>query len=216
MNDEKLRLQLGKNIAAFRKSSGMTQVALGEKINFSDKAVSKWERGESLPDLPTLLQLAAVFDVTVDDLLKDPYALPEDVGAVERVMEKAVERTLKRKADKRIIGGLCAVLVWFVAMLSFVLCASFGLWESWLAFVYAGPVTCLVLLCLYSAWRDYRRNKILISGMMWGVLASVYLTVLIATTMNMWMLFLLGIPGQAAIILWFRLFRKVPAEEKNG
>ena len=103
MNDEKLKNQLGRNIAAFRKRYGMTQAALAEKINFSDKAVSKWERGESVPDVLTLTELARLFHITVDDLLKDHNALPENVGRVEKVMGRAVEKTLKRKTFYRFV-----------------------------------------------------------------------------------------------------------------
>ena len=71
MNDENLKVLLGTNIANLRKRNGMTQAGLAEQLNFSDKAVSKWERGESLPDVPPLMRLAELFDVTVDDLLKD-------------------------------------------------------------------------------------------------------------------------------------------------
>lgn len=215
MNDEKLRKQLGANIAAFRKRSGMTQAALAEQINYSDKAVSKWERGESIPDVLTLVELSRVFQVSVDELLRDQNALPENVSKVEQVMGKAVEKTLKRKADKRIIEKLCSILVWFVALLIFVICASFRVPKSWLAFIVAFPVNCIVLLSLRSAWRDFRSNRWLISGIMWGTLASIYMSILLFAHMNMWMLFLLGIPGQAAIVLWFRMFRKPTGEEKH-
>ena len=215
MNDEHIRHQLGANIAALRKRSGMTQAALAERINFSDKAVSKWERGESIPDVLTLMAIAKQFDVTVDDLLKDPNALPENVGKVEQVMGKAVEKALKRKADKRIIEMLSSILVWFVALLVFVVCSSFDIPKTWITFIFAIPISCIVLLCLRSAWRDFRSNRWLISGIMWGFLTGIYLSVLIFADMNFWRLFLLGIPGQIAIILWFRLFRK-PVEEHNG
>ncbi len=209
MNDETLKNQLGANIAAFRKRSGMTQAALAERINFSDKAVSKWERGESIPDVLTLMALAQLFEITVDDLLKDHNALPENVGKVEQVMGSVVEKTLKRKADKRIIAQLCSILVWFVALFAFVICASFEIPKSWIAFFFAFPVNCVVLLILRSAWRDFRSNQWLISGIVWGFLISIYMSILLFAGKNMWLLFLLGIPGQAAIFLWFRMFRKV-------
>ena len=69
MEDEKLKLQIGRNIAAYRKQAGLTQAGLAEKLNYSDKAVSKWERGESIPDVLTLMQLATQFDITVNDLI---------------------------------------------------------------------------------------------------------------------------------------------------
>ena len=111
MDDEKLKNQIGANIAAYRKRAQMTQAGLAEKLNYSDKAVSKWERGESAPDVITLVQLAELFGVTVNDMIKDPDELPAELGTVERVMEKAVEKTLKRKADKLSILGLIVAVI---------------------------------------------------------------------------------------------------------
>lgn len=215
MNDEKLKIQLGANIASYRKRFRMTQANLAEKINFSDKAVSKWERGESIPDLPTLVQLAELFEVKVDDLLVDPNELPEKSGKVEQVMTKAVEKTLKRKADKKAILGLSSLLVWFVALLAFVICTSVDVPKSWIAFVYAIPIDCIVMLTLRSAWRDFRWNQTLVSGIVWGFLLSIYFSLLLFLNQNIWMLFLLGIPGQLAVFLWFRMFRG-SKEETNG
>lgn len=219
MEDEKLKKQIGANIAAYRKYAGLTQLGLAEKLNYSDKAVSKWERGESVPDVMTLIQLANLFDVSVNDLLRDHNELPENTGTIERVMGKAVEKTLKRKADKRIILGLSSILVWFIALLTFVLLSFFDLKGIWVAFVYAIPIEGIVLLSLRSAWKDFRRNKILISVIMWGCLLSIVASFMAFVDMglilSLWRLFLLGIPGQAAILLWFRMFRKPAVEEKN-
>jgi len=216
MNDEMLKKMLGKNIGTYRKRQGLTQATLAEKLNYSDKAVSKWERGESIPDVLTLMQLAELFGVTVDDLLKDPNQLPEQTGAVVGKMEKAVEKHLKRKADKRSILGLSSILVWFVALLSFVVVSSLGIDKSWLAFIYAIPADAIVMLSLLSAWRDFRWNKTLVSVIMWGTLLSLYMSLLLFGGFNIWKLFLLGVPGQLAIFFWFRLFRKQPKEEQNG
>jgi transcriptional regulator with XRE-family HTH domain len=218
MYSENLKDLIGKNIAAHRKRSGLTQVELADKLNYSDKAVSKWERGDSVPDVLTLAQLAQLFGVTVDDLLKDPNALPEETGAVQHAMEKVVARTLKRKANKNIILGLSSVLVWFVALFLYVVLASLGLENSWLAFFYAIPANAIVLLSLRSAWRDFRWNRALISATMWGCLVSMYMTLLILGGVNIWRMFLLGLPGQLAILLWFRMFRPVRnrEEEENG
>ena len=216
MNDEKLKLQLGVNISSYRKSMGLTQVGLAEKLNYSDKAVSKWERGESMPDVLTLVQLAELFEVTVDDLLADPNALPENTSKVEKVMEKAVEKTLKRKADKSIILGLSSLLVWFVALLLFVVLSSVGVPYSWIAFIYAIPADAIVMLSLRSAWRDFRWNKTLVSAIVWGSLLSIYVSLLVFLKVNIWKLFLLGIPGQIAILMWFRMFRTPGKEKKDG
>lgn len=216
MNDEKLKAVIGANIAAYRKRQGLTQAKLAEQLNYSDKAVSKWERGESMPDVPTLVQLSELFAISVNDLLVDPRQLPEQTGVVVGKMEQAVEKALKRKADKQSILGLSSLLVWFVALLIFVVVSSLGISRSWMAFVYAIPANAIVLLSLRSAWRDFRRNKTLVSIIMWGVLLSLYMSLLIFAKLNIWKLFLLGIPGQLAVFFWFRLFRKQPKGEQNG
>jgi Flp pilus assembly protein TadB len=88
--------------------------------------------------------------------------------------------------------------------------------KSWVAFFYAIPADAIVLLSLRSAWRDFRWNQVLISLIVWGALLSIYVTLLVFFQVNIWKLFLLGVPGQVAVLLWFRLYRKVPKEEENG
>ena len=214
MNDEKLKTLLGANIVAYRKRSGLTQAKLAERLNYSDKAVSKWERGESMPDVLTLVQLAELFDTSVDELLRDPNEIPEHIPSrIEQAMETAVEKTLKRKANKKVILGLSSLLVWFVALLVFVVVSSLDIPRSWIAFLYAIPADAIVLLSLRSAWHDFRWNKALISIIVWGSLLSIFVTLQVAFAYNFWKIFLLGIPGQIAIFLWFRMFR--PAKEKE-
>ena len=216
MEEEKLKKQIGMNIAAYRKRNRLTQVGLAEKLNYSDKAVSKWERGESAPDVSTLVQLADLFDVTVNDLVEDPNALPGNPGAVERVMVDVVEKRLKRKANKPIILGLATVLVWFVALLLFVILSSLNIEKTWMAFIYAIPANAIVLLSLRSAWHDFRWNQFLISASMWGFIFSIYTSLSVFGHFNIWKVFLLGIPGQLAVVLWFQLYRKQPKEDTNG
>lgn len=216
MDDQKLRRQIGANIAAYRKRRGLTQAGLAEKLNYSDKAVSKWERGESVPDVVTLVSISEQLNVTVNKLLEDPNELPADTGRVEKTMERVVQRTLKRKANKNIILGLSSILVWFVATLLFVVLSSVEIDFSWLAFLYAIPANCVVMLSLRSAWKDFRWNRALISGVMWGSLICLYMTLLILGHINIWKMFLLGVPGQIAILLWFKMFRSGGKEENDG
>ena len=214
MDLEKLKTYIGKNIVAYRKKAKLTQAGLAEKLNYSDKAVSKWERGESIPDILTLMQLSQLFGISVNELIADPNALPETSGGkLEQVMTTVSEKALKRKANKNVILGLSSTLVWFVALLIFVLVSSFDLPYSWVAFLYAVPVNAIVLLSLRSAWHDFRWNRVLISFIVWGFLVSIYVSLLVFLRFNMWKLFLLGIPGEIAIFLWFRLFSTRGKEE---
>ena len=214
MTDEKLKLQIGTNISNLRKRQGLTQAGLAERLNYSDKAVSKWERGESVPDVMTLVQLAEQFEINVNDLLVDPDALPGNPTSLEQAMTRVTEKTLKRKANKHIVLWLSSLLVWFVALFLYVMVSSFDIPYSWLAFLYAIPANAIVLLSMRSAWHDFRWNKAYISIIMWGFLVSFHTTLLIMN-FNMWKLYLLGIPGQLAIWLWFRLFRPAKTNVNN-
>lgn len=213
MDDEQVKARIGANIAFYRKQSGLTQAQLAEKLNYSDKAVSKWERGESIPDVLTLMQIAEQFQVTVDDLLGDVNALPDNPTTLERAMTQVSEKALRRKANKNIILALSTTLVWFVALFVFVVFSSFDIPNSGLAFFYAIPVNAIVLLSLRSAWHDFRWNKALISAIVWGSLVSIYASIWAFLDFNAWKIFLLGIPGQIAIFLWFRMFKQVKEEK---
>ena len=212
MEDEQVKARIGANIAYYRKQAGLTQVGLAEKLNYSDKAVSKWERGDSIPDVLTLMQIATLFGVKVDDLLRDVNALPENIGSIERAMNKVSEKALRRTANKNIILALSTTLVWFVALLAFVVMSILDIPHVFLPFLYAVPANAIVLLSLRSAWHDYRWNKALISTIVWGSLVSIYATAFALLSFNAWQILLLGIPGQVAIFLWFRMFQH-PKEE---
>ena len=196
MNDEELKRQIGNNIVLCRKRMQLTQAGLAEKLNYSDKAVSKWERGESMPDVLTLMQLARVLGVTVDDLLS------EDVKEIR--LPAQVE---KPKANKTIISMLSSLIIWFVALLIYVVLASIAIPKSWIAFIYAVPINAILLLSLFSAWRIFKLNYVYISLIAWGVLFSLYISILVFFNENVWRIFLLGIPGQLAITLWFHIYR---------
>ena len=206
MDSEKLKLQIGNNIASFRKQRVMTQAELAEKLNYSDKAVSKWERGESVPDVMTLAQLAEIFGIGIDALIGNTSEVPSVKPEVSAP---------RRRVNKNVIQMLVSILVWFVALFVYVVLSSMELPKSWIGFVYAVPVNAVVLLCLRSAWRKYSLNFLLVSLIVWGGLASLYLSMLIFTQFNIWKMFLLGILGQAAVWLWFRMFR-TPKEEDDG
>ncbi len=206
MDSEKLKLQIGNNIAAFRKQCAMTQAELAEKLNYSDKAVSKWERGESVPDVMTLAQIAELFGVGLDVLVGNTAA---------DIVVKPVDTVPKRRVNKNVIQMLVSLLVWFVALFVYVVLSSMDVPRSWLGFVYAVPANAIVLLSLRSAWHKYSLNFALVSLIVWGSLVSFYLTMLVFAGFNIWKLFLLGVLGQATVWLWFRMFRG-PKEEDNG
>lgn len=184
---------IAKNIADLRRAASMTQIELATQLNYSDKAVSKWERGESIPDVAVLKEIADLFSVKVDYLLTEDHstAAPEELSP-------------KKRRDHTVISLLSVSLVWLVATFVFV-CMRIALPEMhslWLAFVYALPVTAIVTLVFNSMWGQPRRNYWIITALVWSALLSVYLSYPVGM---MWLIFLLGIPAQIIIVLWSRL-----------
>lgn len=217
MNNEELKLRVGSNIARLRRERGLTQAELAERINYSDKAVSKWERAESLPDVLTLLNLAEQLGTDLNTLtgcapeIPEPEPMPEPEPVPEP--EPAV-KTLARRytADKTVIQKLSSILVWVVALFLYMVLDAFGVKNLWLLFVVAVPVNAIVLLSLRSAWKLYGWNRILISIIMWGFLLTIYLLLLVVGKVNVWKILPMGLLGQAAILLWFKMFRPVEEE----
>lgn len=180
------------NIAALRTANRMTQLELGEKLNYSDKAISRWERGDAVPDAGVLLQMSRLFGVTVDYLLH------------EHTRDSRSENLPPRHSNHKTIAMISFIGVWTVALLIFVVFYLLGRIE-WLTFVYALPVSLILLLVLNSLWGKRRRNLYIISLLIWSILGAVYLSLL---EKNWWILFLLGIPAQIITCLCFRIHPK--------
>lgn len=187
---------IAKNIVRLRQSAGMTQSDLAEKLNYSDKAVSKWERAESMPDVSVLVSIAELFGVTLDYLVhaehEDEDTEPEDVSKFK---------------NRGFITGMCIVGVWLLATVVFVLVDIISTNERlhWLAFVYAVPISLIVWLVFNSVWFNTHRNFLIISLLMWTVLVTVYVTMIPVFGTNLWLIFVVGVPGQALIALWSKL-----------
>ena len=217
MNNEELKTAVGAGIARLRRERGLTQAELAERINYSDKAVSKWERGESLPDVLTLLNLAQVLDTDLNTLTGcAARELPEQPEPRPEPPEEAPAPKRKiRHTDKTTIQKLSSILVWVVALFLYMVLEAFEVKNLWLLFVLAVPSNAIVLLSLRSAWKLYGWNRILISVIMWGFLLVIYLLLWVVGHVNVWKILLMGILGQAAILLWFKMFRPLE-EDFNG
>ena len=205
MND--LKPIIAKNITELRTAAGMTQIELAQKLNYTDKAVSKWERGESVPDVAVLLRVAELFDVKLD------YLVHEHTQK-RTVSELAVEKFRNRG----LITGISIVLVWLVATVLYVSTdiASVPPIYRWLVFVWAVPASSVVWLIFNSIWFAKKINYIIISVLIWSALAATYLTLLVfgIDVFNIWILFFLGIPAQIIILLWSGIKRR-KAEKQN-
>lgn len=197
------RRVIANNITELRKAFPLTQAELAERLNYSDKAVSKWERGESVPDVITLKHIADLFGVGVDYLLASGHGGRETGASLPR----------QRSRNRLIITGLACMLAVLIATVCFVALSIFTeLPRLWLAFVYTVPVCAVVCIVFNSIWGRGWFNFPLVSVLMWSLLVSVYLTV---GDYSAWQIFLVGVPGQIIILLWsgIRSHRKTPARE---
>ena len=206
---EDLAAVIGRNLTRLRKGSGMTQLDLAEKLNYSDKSVSKWEQGNGIPDVRILVQLAELFNVSVDDLVREP---PKGKPVVPKR-----ERRLKRFVITACSVGLC----WLVAVVCFALGGAVCAWLSqkvsglWLAFVYAVPASAIVLVVFSTVWRWKWTRIVSLSVLIWTSIACVYLTLFVCgVAEGMWLLFLIGIPLQV-LTLFFFLWWKRGRKQKN-
>lgn len=191
---EDIKPIIAKNITALRQEHKMTQIELAEKLNYSDKAVSKWERGESIPDIGVLKAIADLFEVKVDYLLEESH---------QELPVAVIELPPKSRRNQAVVTVLSVILVWFIATLGYVL-LDICLDNSplrWLVLLYAMPVSSIVWLVLNSVWFNRRRNFGIISVLMWTALISLVVT-LVTYGISAWQLLILGILGQVAIIAW--------------
>jgi transcriptional regulator with XRE-family HTH domain len=184
-----LRNIVSKNILHLRTNKKMTQFELGEELSYSDKAVSKWERGEAIPDAYILKKLGEIFNVSVDYLLSEHD-------------EKELRTVKFYKVDRRIIALISFLGTWTLAIVIFAVLFFVDI-TQWLVFVYALPVSLIVLTVFAAVWGRTKAEIIFcISLVVWSVLAAIYLTFL---HQNFWLLFVIGIPAQVIILLSFRV-----------
>ena len=188
MELSELKLVTASNIIKLRTGAGLTQAELGAALNYSDKTISKWERGEAIPDAYVLTQMAEIFGVTVDSLLSshdkwepapDPDEVPERSYSVSMIIAVAV------------LG------VWTLALTAFVALWLVGI-IRWQIFVVALPVsilTYLVLICVFGRRRHLRVGIALF-------VFSLFLVVsLLFVQANPWQIFLICVLAEVLVFL---------------
>lgn len=192
------------NLIALRKSRKMTQADVAEKLNYSDKSVSKWEHADSLPDISILYALADMYGVTLDYLTSDNA---EEQANMMKTPEKSLEN------DRIIIASLTVTSVFLIAALVFVyIYLNAKISSGWIAFVWALPVS-FAALAYYN--RIWSKNKIyaitLKSLLLWTLLAAICLQFM---SYRLWLIFVLGVPLQLIILLTANLTPKKKRAER--
>lgn len=188
-----IKVIIAKNLSFFRKQSGLTQAELAEKLNYSDKAVSRWEHGDTLPDINVLYQLCEFYGIDMNTLISEDADIPA-----------SEPKDLKNSMRFRVcLYGLAASFVWILATIIFIYTGLIsGGNYFWLAFIWAIPLTCIALgiasfgLCL-------RVFRLVISSIfIWTLLTAVFLS-FVYIGYPLWPVYLMGIPLQIICVMAF-------------
>ena len=191
LNENDFKKIVVDNLIYYRKENKLTQLQLAEKLNYSDKAISKWERGESLPDIYILNNIAEIYGITLNDLVKETRTQPVH----------------KKSSIHLLITILSVLLVFLVATVCFVGIKLFvpSLPRVWIAFIIAIPITFIVLVVYSYIWGNYLLKLLSVSGLCWTV--PLALTISIPYE-YMWLSFICVIPLQFLVIFFIILRKK--------
>ncbi|MDD3842641.1 MAG: helix-turn-helix transcriptional regulator [Candidatus Izemoplasmatales bacterium] len=192
MNMNDIKAIVAENITELRKIHNLTQAELADKLNYTDKAISKWERAESTPDIEVLYHLSEIFGVTID------YFVHEN--AKNEIENFLIPQEIK--TNRTVIASMVVSLVWLLATIIFVYTSINTPIIFWQVFLWALPVSGIVLLVFNGFWGRRKNVFIIMSEINWTLLACVFIQLL---DYNLWLIFILGIPTQVLIVLWSKL-----------
>ena len=205
---------IGKNLLKLRKDKKLTQMEVAEKFNYSDKSISKWEKGESMPSVEVLCELAEFYGVTLDDLIKDEFEYSTNPEQ-KKPEKKKKQRTPRAFSTHLMVTLLSVGAVWLCATILFVLLKIFGNLNYYMCFMWAGVLSLVVLIVFNSIWGRMRYLFPILTVLLWLTLASLQLQIYLPTHYNIWPVYFLGIPLQVLIVLWGALIKKPKGYYKN-
>ncbi|CDE27160.1 helix-turn-helix domain protein [Clostridium sp. CAG:307] len=185
---EDIRITLADNLTKLRKKHKLTQVEVAHQLGFSDKAISKWEQGDTIPDIETIKKIADLYGVTIDSLLEEvPIETESETKERKRIM-----------TNKIIITLLAVTVVWTSSIVWFTIIKILNNYYFWQAFIWALPFSSIIILIFNSVWGNKRFTYLIVSVLLWTLCLSIHLQFLNYT---LWLVYIIAIPAQIAIIL---------------
>ena len=199
-----LKLISASNIIRLRTQAGLTQAELGEKLNYSDKTISKWERGEAIPDAYVLTQMAEIFGVTVDYLLSTH-------DAWENPNQQEEQEQGRSRHSVNMIIAIAVLGVWTMALSVFVLLwlLDFIVWQSFIVALPVSILTYMVLICVFN------RRKYLQYVIAAFVLSVFVLLYFVLPLQKPWQLFLVAVPAIVLVFLSCNIRQRPRKKQKN-
>ena len=199
MNDN-IEKNIAKNLADLRKLKKLKQSELAEKIGYSDKTISRWENGSTIPDIVSLSALADFYGVSIDDLTKENFA--------ETYSKKTILDSIENRINELALLFLVFTTVWLIAVVIYVILKIKYNLSYWNVFIWAVPLSCIPLYYSNKITKNSKIIKSLIySVMIWTFFTAIYLHCL---PENFWHIFLIPIPIEVMIVFYnfFKIKRK--------
>lgn len=193
---------IGNNIKELRKVNKMTQFDLAEKLNYSNKTISRWESGDIIPDVQTLNKLSELFEVPLSKMFEPDISIKYKLGRRYRI----------QIGNKLATSLLFVIGVWLLAIMIFIHYIQNYDTVVWQIFVWAVPLSSIVGLIFNTLWGKKSYNYLLLTLLNWSLITSLYLSLYNYT---FWLLFLVGIPIQIGIILCYNIFKNKENQKKN-
>lgn len=188
--DKDIKQIIAKNLANLRKNKKITQTELAEQFGYSDKAISKWENGDTLPDIQTLYQLCEFYNVTLDFLVSE-QSFEEKIKYINHLNKRVI-------INNSLIELLYCSFVWILAVIIYVYLYTFSEINYWQIFIWAIPATTIVMLLFTKVRKQKLYTFIVRSLFFWTLVTACYIQFI---EYNIWPLFFLMIPIQVALIL---------------
>lgn len=191
-----LKDTIAKNLVELRAAAGFTQLQLAEKLNYTDKAVSKWERGEAVPDIRVLIKIAELYNISVDDIITPKK-------------EKPVKPKLNTFKKRVLITLLSVGLVWFVATVIFMIIFYIPSVDqyAWLVFICAPFASAIVLTVFSVKWGNRITNAVSSSLVVWTavVIFHIFVNTFASHFDKIYFLYIVAGVFEILIILFFVL-----------
>lgn len=196
---DELKSTIAKNLTELRCKAHLTQLQLAEMLNYSDKAVSKWERGEAIPDIRVLIQLSEIYGISLDDIVKKEGVFPRTEP--------------RRNENKRhlLITLMAAGLVAFIATVIFMIFYFISPVSHYAYLVYvSATLPIAVVLTVFSAiWGTRLTNSLASSAIVWSsaFIIAMFVLEFVPAFIEIYFIFVVALVLQVLIIFWF-VFRR--------
>ena len=212
LEEDKLRQTIAENLIYYRKYNNYTQAKLAEVLNYSDKAISKWERGDGIPDVIILKKLADLYHITVNDLLSTKKKKQHVPFFKNRIIFNS---SIIKKSTYTFITFLSIGIAWLTAIVAFSILLMIenninATWNwLWLFFIYPIPVSFVIALVFAKIWGKRWYRFFIVTGIIFGTGLAIFCQLIVfPDIVNPWIIWLVCIPIEVLNILWYSLTRK--------